>query len=541
MTSETSIIDTVSHAESSMSGRRIATYVLLSASLCIGYGLLRGSIWHGSTQLHTLMELAATLLALFVGLVAIVHYYSKKSNTFLFIGTGFLGTAMLDGYHAIVTSTFFNELFPSPPPSLIPWSWLASRIFLSVLLFFSWLAWRQEELMGEAGRISEKAIYAGVGLFTIASFLFFAYVPLPDAYQHDMLLARPQELVPAMFFLAALAGYLKQGKWRTEHFEHWLVMSLIVGFLGQAMFMSSSSRIFDSMFDSAHLLKKVSYIFVLTGLLISMLLLFKRVETQAVMIAGHNIALTREIQERAKVEERQRLTVIKLDRANHELTQLYYVLYHDLQEPLRMVTSFVQLLERQYKGRLDNNADEFIKYIVDGSSRMKGLLNDMLTYSLLEMDEKKFVPADCGGLCRQALGGLGPQVEESGADISIGAMPTLRVGPNQIRMLFHHLMENAINYRSQEPLRIEVAARHEGGSNEWRFSVHDNGIGIEAQYLDRIFKVFQQLQPKGVGRGNGIGLPICRRIVERHGGRIWVESVPAKGSIFFFTLPALKE
>ena len=256
--------------------------ILLTLGLLAGHGLG----WRGSGQLHTLMEATATLLALIVGVMALVRFYSKKDNTFLFVGTGFIGTAFLDGYHAIVTSAFFAQFLPSDLPSLIPWSWVASRMFLSLSLYLSLLAWKREDRLGEAGKIPEKWVYWGSGILTLVSFLFFAFVPLPRAYYPEIFFHRPEEFVPALFFLLALIGYLRQGKWRNFVFEHWLVLTLIVSFLGQAVFMSHSGRLFDYEFDIAHLLKKTSYIFVLTGLTVNMYHLFRQADESAERIGA---------------------------------------------------------------------------------------------------------------------------------------------------------------------------------------------------------------------------------------------------------------
>ena len=272
---------------------RTAVYIALG--LFGAYFLLRGAPWQGSTQLHTLMEVVAALLASTVGVFALVRYYSRPNNTFLFICAGFMGTALLDGYHAVVTSSLFASNFPSAPSSLIPWSWIASRLFLSILLTLSWLAWRRENRMGEAGVIDRRSVYAIVGLLTVGSFLLFALVPMPRAYYLEFFFHRPEELLPAGFFLVALLGYLAKGHWKHDDFEHWLVLSLIVGFMGQAMFMSFSGQLFDFEFGAAHTLKKVSYILVLTGLLIGMYHLFKREENQ-------NIQLQTEITERVRAE-----------------------------------------------------------------------------------------------------------------------------------------------------------------------------------------------------------------------------------------------
>ena len=254
--------------------RRRFTYVALFVVLFFAYLYLRDSTWRGDIELHTLMETVATVLSLAVGSLALVRYYSKKNNTFLFIGTGFVATAFLDGYHAVVSSSNFIETFPTSPPALIAWSWFASRIFLSILLWLSWLFWWREDRLGAAGRISEQLVYGIVIVLTLVSFAVVAFVQMPMAYYQQLPFPRPQEFLPALFFLLALIGYLRKGKWKTNVFEHWLVLSLIVGFMGQAMFMSFSGRVFDMMFDASHLLKAGSYICVMVGLLLSMKRLF---------------------------------------------------------------------------------------------------------------------------------------------------------------------------------------------------------------------------------------------------------------------------
>ena len=191
-----------------------------------------------------------------------------------------MGTGFLDGFHTVVTSAYFKPMMPSDLPHLIPWSWFASRQFLSVLMALSWIAWLREEKLGEAGRMPEKTVYIGTAVFTLASFLFFVFASLPRAYYPEIFFHRPEEFAPALFLLVALIGYIRKGQWRTDPFEHWLVLSLIVGFVGQAVFMSHSGVLFDCEFDVAHTLKKVSFICVLTGLLISMYVSFTReVET----------------------------------------------------------------------------------------------------------------------------------------------------------------------------------------------------------------------------------------------------------------------
>ncbi|MCH8182174.1 MAG: PAS domain S-box protein [Proteobacteria bacterium] len=281
---------------------RAVTYAVFCVVLVVGFLAVRDSTWQSGPMFHTLLESLATLLALIVGVLALIRFYSKKTNTFLFIGSAFLGTAFLDGYHTIVTSVPVASMLPSTLPSLIPWSWVASRMLLSFLLFASWVAWRREAVHGAKGRISERTVYASVALLTLLSFVFFALAPLPPAYYPNFFFHRPEEFLPALFFLLATIGYLTKGDWRHDPFEHWLVLSLILGFVSQAMFMSFSGQLFDMMFDVAHTLKKVSYALVLVGLTISMFRLFQRAEQSADNLRLANLSLQNEIAGRERVE-----------------------------------------------------------------------------------------------------------------------------------------------------------------------------------------------------------------------------------------------
>jgi len=243
-----------------------------------------------------------------------------------------------------------------------------------------------------------------------------------------------------------------------------------------------------------------------------------------------------DITESKHVERALQARTDELERSNTELQRFAYVASHDLREPLRMVTSYTQLLKKRYGGQLDSDADDFIGFAVDGAARMEALIQELLSYSRVGSQGRAFDEADLGLVLDGFLKGLEVAIAESGAEVTHDPMPVVDCDASQIGQVFQNLVANAIRFRGEEPLRIHVGAELDGG--EWVISVADNGIGIEAEYFERIFVIFQRLQPRDLYEGSGMGLAICKRIVERHHGRIWVESALGEGSTFYFTIPA---
>jgi signal transduction histidine kinase len=260
----------------------------------------------------------------------------------------------------------------------------------------------------------------------------------------------------------------------------------------------------------------------------------KIVESIGLQISG---AVTNALlfSERKRAEEALKEKTEELARSNRDLEQFAYVASHDLQEPLRMVTSYVQLLARRYKGKLDSDADEFIGFAQDGATRMWDLINDLLTYSRVGMRGKQLEPTDCATVLHQTLDNLKVAIEENRALVTHDALPTVMANRPQLIQLFQNLIENAIKFHGAEPPRVHVSASRNG--NGWIFSVRDNGIGIAPEYAKRIFIIFQRLHSRKKYAGTGIGLALCQKIVEQRGGRIWVESQVGEGATFYFTLP----
>jgi PAS domain S-box-containing protein len=272
---------------------------------------------------------------------------------------------------------------------------------------------------------------------------------------------------------------------------------------------------------------------------------------------GSRIGIGLDITERKQAEERLRETLRELERSNADLERFAYVASHDLQEPLRMVASYVQLLAMRYTGRLDDDADEFIGYAVDGAKRMQQLINDLLEYSRLGRRELSLRPVEGGQILAQALDNLQIAITEANATVTCDPLPRVMGDGSLLTLVFQNLIGNAIKFRNANPPHVHVSARLISGEapsggvgevkrggmreTEWQFSVRDNGIGIEPEYFERVFGLFQRLHSREKYPGTGIGLAVCKRIVERHDGRIWVTSEPGVGTTFHFTLSAADE
>ena len=224
----------------------------------------------------------------------------------------------------------------------------------------------------------------------------------------------------------------------------------------------------------------------------------------------------------------------ELAASNAELERFAYIASHDLQEPLRMVSSFLQLLQKRYNGQLDEKADQYIHYAVDGAERMKTLIMDLLEYSRVGTGKENFAPVDTALVMEQVGEVFREKIITAKAQVAIGKLPVIMGDKMQLTQLFQNLLSNALKYHSDKPPVIGIRSAEEDGY--WQFSVTDNGIGIDPQFFDKIFIVFQRLHNKTDFSGTGIGLAICKKIVERHGGRIWVESTPQQGSTFYFTI-----
>ena len=254
-------------------------------------------------------------------------------------------------------------------------------------------------------------------------------------------------------------------------------------------------------------------------------------------IDGYYVIMT-DLTEQKKAEQELNDLLNELERSNKELQQFAYVSSHDLQEPLRTIASFTQLLERRYKGKFDSDADEFMDYIVEAAKRMQRMILDLLEYSRVSTNADEFKEIDTVEALDEALFNLKGIIENNNAVITHNDLPKVTADKSQLIKVFQNLISNAIKFKKDnEQPKIHISARKDPQKNQYVFSIQDNGIGMDSQYAERIFTLFQRLHTRDEYQGTGIGLSVAKRIVERHGGRIWVESELGKGSTFYFTIP----
>jgi signal transduction histidine kinase len=499
------------HPETRFYNGRAIAYLTVALVLSLGAIPVLAAEWASVEMLHVSLDSAAAGLALVSGLMALVRYYTRRTDTFLLVGIGLTGAGMLDVFHVVAATEWYAQWRGVDAAQSAAWTWTASRFFLGVMLSAAFVAGRVHE---RGGGPDERLAYALSAGFLVAGLLVLVMGWFPPAFFGPTLLGRPQELVPAVLFAVALGTFLSTGRWEWDDFEHWLVLSLIVAVIGDALYMPFSQALSDPPFDVAHVLKVLSYAFVFAGLLANMSRLFRQAERASDLLAEQN-------------EE--------LIRSNRELEQFSYAISHDLQEPLRVISGYTQLLGRRYRGTLDADADEFIDFTVEATERMRDHINGLLEYSRVGRTSRQVQEVALDQVLEQSERVLRQAVAESGATVTADRLPAVRGNPRLLERLFVNLIGNAIKYRRAEVApRVHVSARAVGEHWELRFA--DNGIGIEPEYQDRIFGLFQRLHTREEYAGSGIGLALCRRIAEAHGGEIWVRSDPGEGSTFYVTL-----
>ena len=498
---------------------------------------------------HTLLEAGAHLISLFVALIAFVRFYTRPKTTLLFVAAAFLGTAFLEGYNAVVTSTYLDAWFPSGSGSLVAWAWLAPRLFLSGFLWLAYLAWRREERIGPEGAPNHRLIYGIAIALTLASFALFAVVPLPAGYYPNLPVPRPQEFLPAAFFLLAGVGFYRRGDWRHDAFDHGLMLSLIIGFFAQAAYMAWATQNDDAMFDAAHVLKILSYSVVLVALLIEATHVYRRDQQSVYDIRRVHAWLSQEITERRRAEEAREDLEGQLRQAQklEAVGQLAGGIAHDFNNVLTAIAGYAQLGLRRVGG--DDPLAEDLRSVMECSDRGAKLVQQLVAFSRRQS-------------LRPSVFNLNPLVQRSSGliqrlineDVELCITPAAGLGnvqadAHQIEQVLVNLVVNArdampnggtLTIATHQVELDEAQARLLGelrGGPHASLSVTDTGIGMDEPTRERVFEPF--FTTKEVGKGTGLGLATAYGIVRQHRGAIIVDSSPHKGATFRIFLPCV--
>ena len=571
---------------SSKAKRRIIIYITVTLVLALLYYYLKFTTWESSGYLHTVMETIASILAFQVGILSLSGYYAQRNVVLLFLGIGFIGAGFIDAFHTIITAPPIVEKLPSSDYSFITWSWITSRFFLSIFMFLSWFMWYKT--VNTKKTINEVKVYV-LSLFLIGiAFLTIFFAPLPSPFSKIWGLARPFEAIPALLFLVTLVGYLYKGTWKYNVLEHWIVLSLIVSFLGQAMFMSHSGLLYDNLFDSAHLLKLTSYICVLMGLLISVNDLFKDTEklTQNLETAKNNLDVYSKQLEHLVAERTSDLkgkndelenTVQQLRTAQKRLViqeklaslgALTAGIAHEIKNPLNFINNFSTLAEQRLESLqnlVEKNLSTFSsddkKHLTEDFDELKDILvtigeqgkrTDNIVQRMLEHSRRRSdtpTATEIHSLIDEYLDLAFHSMRVQNPNFNVKIEKDYDHSVSKINLIAGDISRALLNFFNNAFYSVTQKKKALGDSytpivaiktrqigEQFEIFIKDNGIGMSEEIKAQLFSPFFTTKP--VGDGTGLGLSLSYEIiVHEHKGMITFDSKEGEFAEFVIYLP----
>jgi len=482
---------------------------------------------------HALLEWSAVILAFLCVIVSMAHYSMSKDISAPVIGLALFLSGCMDMFHTLAATRLIDAVADNS--DLIPFTWAISRSFNASVLLIGVLillfAKRRHINIG-----MPQIIISGVFLFFIIHLLarwMALSDSLPQTQFPDALITRPFDMLPLIIFIACLPFYWKLLKTSPSYLTSMMFIGLIPDVFSEIYMTFGSDSLFDHHFNSSHGLKILSYALPFLGYLLDYRKMYQDKQQQERELELLNRQLTKQnIQMDRAIE--------KLSHSNEQLERFAFVCSHDLQEPVRMVSSFGQLLEKRLGDQLDEKNKEYLHYITDGAQRAQSMIVDILSFCRLDQNTNTREIVSMNDVCQQVNSTLHELVKEKHAEfIWEKTLPKLNVVPSQLFQLIMNLVNNGLKFNRSKTPRVSISVIDE--NKQWRIEISDNGIGIDSKHTEKLFEIFERLNAKSEFPGTGIGLAICKKIVEQHGARITIASEPGEGTTFVLHWPKIEE